>query len=253
MWNKIDQLLEIEYPKASFGKRGIVYLFLCFIGISTSFSQSYTPSENYHDSELSAHEIHGNEFEKALEEVDYESNEPKTEKEKKREEQAQKDFENNLGPILKFLLIAGGIGLLIFLLIKLMDAESIFSPKNRKIKGDTTDIDLDDIEENLHESDLEGFIQKALDGGNYALAIRLYYLAILKELSISNQIKWKKDKTNREYLREMGGKQLANEFRGATLIFERVWYGTGELTENIFMEIEPNFKGLLKQAGTNKS
>jgi hypothetical protein len=148
-------------------------------------------------------------------------------------------------------MIVLGVALLVFLIMKLMNAENLFSPKNTKVAGrTTTEIDLEDIEENLHESDLEGFIRQALAEKNYALAVRLYYLAILKELSLSNQIKWKRDKTNREYLREMSGQKLAGKFRETTLIFERVWYGTGELTEPIFQQLEPKFKTVLNEATT---
>ena len=94
---------------------------------------------------------------------------------------------------------------------------------------------------------MEGFIRQALAEKNYALAVRLYYLAILKELSLTNQIKWKKDKTNREYLREMSGKKLASPFRETTLIFERVWYGNEELTGEVFGTLEPKFKSILQE------
>lgn len=156
-------------------------------------------------------------------------------------------FEIVAAPIFKFLLILGVILLLVFVIIKLMNLEHLFSPKNRKVKSSAAKINLDNIEENLHESDLEGFIKQALAEKNYALAVRLYYLAILKELSLSGQIKWKKDKTNREYMREMSGKNLLPKFRETTFIFERVWYGTGILTEQIFQEIEPKFKTVLAE------
>lgn len=157
-------------------------------------------------------------------------------------------FEIVAAPFFKFLLIVGGILLLVFLIMKLMNAENLFSQKNKKISQAKNHINLDNIEENLHESDLEGFIKQALSDKNYALAIRLYYLAILKELSLSGQIKWKKDKTNQEYLREMNGQNLKPNFQETTLIFERVWYGTGALTESIFQEIEPKFKAVLQAA-----
>ena len=53
------------------------------------------------------------------------------------------------------------------------------------------------IEENIHESDLDKFIKQAESEEKYNLAIRLYYLAIIKELSLGKLIKWKRNKTNR--------------------------------------------------------
>jgi len=228
------------------------FLFLFGIAIPSSYTQ--TPAENYYNSEIQPLKADQEALDKAVAEIDYEKyrKDQKSKEEQKKEQQEQQEFENNLGPFFKFLLITIAIGLLAFLLIKLMDAENIFSPKNRKITGSAAKIDLENIEENLHESDLEGFIRQALASGNFALAIRLYYLAILKELSLSNQIKWKKDKTNREYSREMSGKPLANDFREATLIFERVWYGTGDVTELDYQRIEPSLKSLLQKIEQQK-
>ena len=48
------------------------------------------------------------------------------------------------------------------------------------------------FEEHIYESDLDRFIREATEQGNYALAIRLYYLAIIKELSLNRTILWKK-------------------------------------------------------------
>lgn len=247
----------------------ITLFLLISIGSLSLFAQS--PQEAYRNKDIATHQFDKEKWNKYAEEVDYgdyDSEEERQKAEEKRQREksngdtpledryfdsSSTSFETVLAPFFKFLLIAGAIGLLIFLLIKLMDAESIFSPKNRKITSKASEIDLEDIEENLHESDLEGFIRQALAEQNYALAVRLYYLAILKELSLSNQIKWKKDKTNREYLREMGGKKLSKPFRETTLIFERVWYGTGELTGEVFEELQPKFKTLLKDITTSFS
>ena len=72
--------------------------------------------------------------------------------------------------------------------------------------------------------------------------MRLYYLAVLKELSLKELIKWKKDKTNGEYLRELAGSRLFGTVQEVTLIFERVWYGKTAVQEEDFLQMEAKFK-----------
>ena len=121
--------------------------------------------------------------------------------------------------------------------------------RNKKItpSANAEAIDLEQIEENIHETDFERYIRQALESKQFALAIRLYYLHILNELSQLKHIKWKKDKTNRTYLNEMSSSPFNQSFRQLTLIFERVWYGNGELDEADFNALEPHFKTFLQQ------
>ncbi|MCB0518563.1 MAG: DUF4129 domain-containing protein [Lewinellaceae bacterium] len=143
---------------------------------------------------------------------------------------------------MKFLLIGLGIALLIYLIVKMATGEKLFAPKNKKIKPLAGDINLEQIEENLHEAELEDPIRRAAAAGDYALAVRLYYLAVLKELSLKELIKWKKDKTNGEYLRELAGSRLFGTVQEVTLIFERVWYGKTAVQEEDFLQMEAKFK-----------
>ncbi len=118
-------------------------------------------------------------------------------------------------------------------------------PKNKKIEK--TAITLENIEENIHETDLERFIREAKEKGDYALAMRLYYLAIIKELSLKKLIKWKRDKTNGEYLRELRKSVFFTEFNEVTNIFERIWYGGGKIDKESFTGFEGKFRGLVER------
>lgn len=121
----------------------------------------------------------------------------------------------------------------------------LVQPRNRAIARDGVAITLDNLEEYLHETDLDRFLRAALAEQNYALAIRLYYLQAIKDLSARNAIHWSREKTNRDYLREMRSHRLSDPFRSATRHFERVWYGNIDLTEPEFRRLEPEFKNLL--------
>lgn len=119
------------------------------------------------------------------------------------------------------------------------------APRNRQIARDGVEITVDNLETYLHESDLERFLREALAQGNYALAVRLYYLQIIKNLSEKNLIRWSREKTNRDYLREMRGHPLAEPLREATTVYEKVWYGNRVLSEEEYGRLEPELKEVL--------
>jgi len=81
---------------------------------------------------------------------------------------------------------------------------------------------------------------------NYPLAVRLYFLETIKALDANEHIKWKKDKTNLTYLYEIKNSNIADNFKKATRIFERVWYGEEPLGEQAFSSIQNHFKSLIK-------
>ena len=119
-------------------------------------------------------------------------------------------------------------------------------PRNRQIARDGAEITLDNLEAYLPETDLERFLREALTQQNYTLAVRLYFLQIIKGLSDKGAIHWSIEKTNRDYLREMRSHRLEQAFRQATRQFERIWYGNVPLTPSGFALVEPEFKSLLQ-------
>jgi len=123
------------------------------------------------------------------------------------------------------------------------------APRNRLIARDGVEITLDNLDQYLHETDLDRFLREALAQGNFTLAIRLYYLQIIKELSEKNAIRWSREKTNRDYLREMRGHPLAESFRETTRTYEFVWYGNQALDAQGYARLEPQFKNLLARIG----
>lgn len=121
-----------------------------------------------------------------------------------------------LGFLLPVLLM---LGVIIFLIRKFRQQPEV------KVTKEDWSFSLEDLEEHLEKTDLSGYIKQATDAGNYRLAIRLFYLNVLKELSASGLIHWKKDKTNRQFVLEMGNHHLGRDFKLLTLFFEKIWYG----------------------------
>ncbi|MBI5916115.1 MAG: DUF4129 domain-containing protein [Bacteroidetes bacterium] len=147
-----------------------------------------------------------------------------------------------MGPFFKYVAVFLAIALLVFLIVKMAGGENLFVPKNRKLKPSVSDIELENIEENLHEAELNDPIRRAAAAGDFPLAVRLHYLAVLKELALKKHIRWKRDKTNGEYLKELAGSPLFGPVREVTLIFERVWYGKTAVTRVDFQELETKFR-----------
>jgi hypothetical protein len=135
--------------------------------------------------------------------------------------------------------------LLVFLIVRFLAGDAVLLSKGVK---KNTRANLAQLEENLHEADVELFLKNALKSKEYKLAVRLYYLSIIKSLSISGAIEWKKDKTNGDYLRELRYKKDSryDDFYVVTRIFEYVWYNEVLFGQNEFEEIQPKFKQTLQ-------
>lgn len=145
-----------------------------------------------------------------------------------------------IGQMLQVLAIIAAIAGIAYGIYRTLNA-----PKNRQIARDGVEITLDNVEQYLHESDLDRFLREALQSGNYPLAIRLYYLQVIKRLSETGAVRWSREKTNRDYLRETRTHRSGEDFRAATRIYERVWYGNQPLDAPAYHQLEPAFKNLL--------
>lgn len=149
----------------------------------------------------------------------------------------------NMGPVLQiigFTLIAA---LLIFVLFYFF-GRGLFG--NPKVESATQNI-ITDLEERPMESDLERYLREALAAKNYRLAIRIYYLMMLKSLHEKSLITWKKDKTNMDYLIELRNHPQYDALSKNTLIYEFVWYGDKSITDQHYNEASPLFIHLIQQ------
>ena len=155
-------------------------------------------------------------------------------------------FLQSLGAVGQVVLI-GLVILLVAGLFYSLIGQGLFL-KNKRVDAQAAAFDIHDIENNLHETDLERYLRQAIESGDYRMAIRLYYLNILKSYSLKEAIDWKKDKTNTEYLNEIKRAALPSypEFRTVTLVFERVWYGDTAINADDYTAIQPRFEALLK-------
>lgn len=223
----------------------IIILIIFPIGADAQASE-----ESYLQVEVEPHEFSKTDWERAKKGIDYSADREKERKKEEKNKEKEKGNNNsffqggNASGIMKFIIIIIGAAVLLLLIRSLL---GLNNPKNKKIGKKVIAIDLQRIEENIHEANLDDFIQQAIGNQDFALAVRLYYLAILKELSLKNMIFWKKDKTNKDYLREMRPSTLFTPFRETTAIFERIWYGGSPIYAPDFQRLEPKFRAIMQQ------
>ncbi len=243
----------------------ILFVLLSF-GISDT-SQASTIKDNYYENSFEKRSFDDKAWKEAVGDIDYTPEAIKKKKEKENNNTATnsgggsggntgRDFSawdwnvgtSTLSGFFKLLLIILAVLLLGIIIYRLSGGGLLENPTKDGSKGKVSDrVDIEKVEQNLHKSDMEILIDQSLKDGNYMLAVRLYYLWAIKELSNKHFIKWKRDKTNRDYARELRKTDLHPSFRKVTRIFERVWYGNQkELDQKSFGSIEAQFKSFVE-------
>ncbi len=133
-------------------------------------------------------------------------------------------------------LVMGGV---IYLIVRsVLNKESIwiFGRSRKKIH-------VQDAEaENIHVMDFKQLVEDTKATGNYRLALRYYYLWLLKKLSAREIIDWHWDKTNSDYLYEIKDNNLRKNFEYLSYVYDHSWYGDFPIDETAFVKAERSFK-----------
>ena len=264
---KVFRVLKKKYKHILFlatVKWGFIALFLCG-GWLPSKAQPL-PRAEYFNTPITQPPLNTEKWKSLTKDLSYEEDGAKKEDPKHRKAntrgtgEGDEDLSNTtsgrMSPfwaaVFKFLVIGLAVIVLAVVLYYILGSGSVFHPKGRKVQSVSETISIETIEANIHESDLDDHIHQAVKQQNYNMAVRLYYLAVIKELSLNKWIRWKRDKTNRDYLREMKATSLYPSYLEATRIFERVWYGNAVLQEKDFNLLRPGFIQLLNEIKKTK-
>jgi hypothetical protein len=89
---------------------------------------------------------------------------------------------------------------------------------------------------------LDDWLQQSLLKKDYAQGVRILFLITLKELSSRSIIKWKRNKTNRDYLLEIQDEMLLPPYRYLSFAFDAALYGHYPVTENAFQKCREQFE-----------
>lgn len=153
--------------------------------------------------------------------------------------------------ILKILGYVAIILLIIVVIYFLLKSTMLNEPVPQKVgTGDPllrTNQHIDEIT----ESDIDRLLREALERNDFRVAIRLYYIRLLKHLHSGGYIAWKKDKTNRDYATELSTSSFVREFRKLMIAYEIIWYGERTPSVEEFKKLQGNFIDVQNQSARN--
>ena len=140
--------------------------------------------------------------------------------------------------ILPYLILGAFIGLIIWLFIRLIPARYLFEEQ------ETPQVFLNDEENIVRSENIGKLIDAAINDGDYRLAVRYYYLQLLRQLNQKKLINYEFQKTNSEYLNEIKADRLRVQLKKVMRIYDFIWYGSFSLTEPDFHLAQRNFQDM---------
>ncbi len=148
-------------------------------------------------------------------------------------------------PFLNWILIFALVGAVLYLGYILLNegGHGIFSSNRNRSIQDEEELTV----ENIGQIDIRSLIQKAEQAGNYRLAIRYYYILVLKTLSLNNFIKLEDDKTNEEYYTEIKSQPFSQGFSYTSYLYNYIWYGEFPINQLQYNKAKTNFDNLIKK------
>jgi predicted Holliday junction resolvase-like endonuclease len=203
----------------------------------------------YGQADASQLELNENRWEELKKEINYEAPERKESEPSRSNNSGFFSFISTLGPFIKIIIIGALVFVVIFVVLKLVGNDSA---GDKRLKSQNK-MSIREMEENLHEADLDKFLKEALEQKEFKKAVRIYYLMVIKLLSEKNWIHWKKEKTNGQYLYEMTDNPHYKEFNSLTILFERIWFSDQFTDENIQPRHIEGFKSFIQQINQMRS
>lgn len=103
---------------------------------------------------------------------------------------------------------------------------------------------------NIEHADIKALITNAENTNNYRLAIRYYYLLVLKQLTLKNFIKYEDDKTNADYMNAIASHKFSKDFSYTSYIYNYTWYGEFTLNLEQYQLAKNSFVQLIKEVNS---
>jgi hypothetical protein len=144
-------------------------------------------------------------------------------------------------------------GVLLFLIVIYFIFRAIINKEGTWVFGKSSDksiIPATDIENNIHAADFKTLIAEAEGNDNYRLAIRYYYLWLLKQLAEAEIIHYDVEKTNNDYSNEVETPEIKKEFAYTSYLYNYIWYGEFDVNEDQFSKAKRAFVKFLNAIKT---
>jgi len=129
----------------------------------------------------------------------------------------------------KYVLFALVIAAILYLLYRLIG--SAFFASNVKISKSHATFEILHDDEQMMQKDLNSLLEEAIRQKDYKTAIRILFIQSLQDLQTYEWIKWKKEKTNRDYLNELLQREAFVPFGSMVLLYEKAWYSESPATQ----------------------
>lgn len=144
-------------------------------------------------------------------------------------------------------------GVIIFMLVIYFIFKAVMNDEGKWIFGKSSDrniIPVKDIENNIHTTDFNELISKAEQEQNYRLAIRYYYLWLLKTLTNKEIIEYDVEKTNSDYFNEIAHLETRQKFAYTSYLYNYIWYGEFNVDDVQYNKAKKAFNSFLNVAGS---
>lgn len=143
------------------------------------------------------------------------------------------------------LILILAVGYLAYTLLNDGSSRLFSSRRNEKLKsyGDIT-------ADNIQHADIKTLIANAESTNDYRLAIRYYYLLVLKQLTLKNFIKYEDDKTNADYMAAIASQKFSKGFAYTSYIYNYTWYGEFALNPEQYQLAKGSFVQLIKEVNS---
>lgn len=141
-------------------------------------------------------------------------------------------------------------GVIIFILVIYFIFKAVMNNEGSWVFGKSSDkniIPVTDIETNIQTTDFRTLIATAESENNYRLAIRYYYLLLLKDLTNSEIIEYDVEKTNSDYQNEIIIEDIKNKFSYTSYLYNYIWYGEFDVDDVQFNKAKNAFINFLKE------
>lgn len=139
-------------------------------------------------------------------------------------------------------------GVIIFILVIYFIFKAIINKEGHWVFGKSSDkniIPVTDIAANIHQADFKSLIKDAEDNNNFRLAVRYYYLWLLKHLSEKEIIEYDAEKTNTDYQYEIKNAEISKQFAYTSYLYNYIWYGEFNVDQSQFNKAKHAFTNLL--------
>ena len=164
-----------------------------------------------------------------------------------KEDNTSNDFSFNFTAFngLFILILILAVGYLAYTLLNDGSSKLFSSRKNENLKF------YDQITaENIANANIDALITQAENTNDYRLAIRYYYLLVLKQLTLKNFIKYTEDKTNADYIKAIASQKFSKGFGYTSYIYNYTWYGEFTLDLKQYQLAKASFVQLIKEVNS---